>query len=70
MQSYRLVIGPEGNVEIPGGEPGRTVTVLLEESWRSVPSAPLKPVAAMTHEERARLKEEFLLGASESRSNP
>ena len=60
MHSYRLVIGPDGSVKIPGGEPGRIVTVLVEESWRSIPSEPLKPVAAMTLEERERLKEEFL----------
>ncbi len=32
MQTYRLVIGPDGQVKIPNGEPGRTVTVLVEES--------------------------------------
>jgi hypothetical protein len=60
MQTFRLVIGPDGTVKIPGGEPGRAVTVLLDESFSSVPSEPVKPVAAMTLAERAQLKEEFL----------
>ena len=60
MQTYRLVIGPDGKVKIPGGEPGRAVTVLLDDSWRTVTSGTIKPVAAMTQEDHARLKEEFL----------
>jgi hypothetical protein len=60
VQTYRLVIGPDGKVKIPDGERGRTVTVVVEEPSRSVPSDPPKPVAATTGDERERLKEEFL----------
>ena len=60
MHSYRLVIGPDGKVEIPNGQPGRLVTVLVEEALNSGPSAPAKPISSMTPEERERLKKEFL----------
>lgn len=60
MQTYRLVIGPDGNVHIPDGEPGQLVTVLVDEASRTLPTTRLKPVSAMTREEQARLKEEFL----------
>lgn len=60
MQTYRLQIGPDGNVHIPNGEPGRMVTVLLDEAVPSYESTPLKPVSAMTREEKEQLKADFL----------
>jgi hypothetical protein len=59
MQSYRLVIGSDGKVEIPNGQPGHIVTVLVEGSLQSGLSAPAKPISSMTREEREQLKEEF-----------
>jgi hypothetical protein len=59
MQSYRLVIGTDGKVEIPNGQPGHVVTVLVEESSHPGPYASVKPVSSMTPEEREWLKEEF-----------
>jgi hypothetical protein len=60
MQTYRLVIGSDGKVKIPHGQPGRIVTVLVEESSRAGLFALVKPIATMTPEERERFKEEFL----------
>jgi hypothetical protein len=60
MQSYRLVIGSDSKVEIPNGQPGRIVTVLVEESSHPGRSASVKPISSMTPEERERLKQEIL----------
>lgn len=60
MRTYRLVIGSDGKVEIPHGQPGRIVTVLVEESSRAGLSSPVNPIVSMTLAERKRLKEEFL----------
>jgi hypothetical protein len=60
MQAYRLMIGPDGSIKIPNGEPGRIVTVLVDASPSPMPTASVKPVAAMSGEERARLRDEVL----------
>ncbi|MBX3070117.1 MAG: hypothetical protein KF883_06480 [Thermomicrobiales bacterium] len=60
MQSYRLVIGSDGKVDIPNGQPGRIVTVVLEGSPDPGLSASLRPISSMTPEEREQLKHEFL----------
>jgi hypothetical protein len=60
MQSYRLVIESDGKVSIPNGQPGRIVTVLVEESLQATSSGLAKPISSMMPAERERLKEEFL----------
>ncbi len=68
MQFYRLVIESDGKVSIPDGQPGRMVTVVLEES--SQPDSPglAMPVSSMTSAERERLKAEFLQRGKRIRS--
>ena len=60
MQSYRLVIESDGKVRIPNGQPGRIVTVLVEESLQANPSALARPISSLMPAERERLKAEFL----------
>lgn len=67
MQSYRLVIESDGKVSIPDGQPGRMVTVLLDESVQ--PDSELAtPIRSMTPTERERLKSEFLQRGKRIRS--
>lgn len=67
MQSYRLVIESDGTVRIPNGQPGRIVTVLVEESVQAIPERAI-PVSSMTPAERERLKVEFLQRGKRIRS--
>ena len=67
MQSYRLVIESDGKVRIPNGQPGRFVTVLVEESVQAIPEL-VMPVSSMTPAERERLKVEFLQRGKRIRS--
>lgn len=68
MQSYRLVIESDGKVSIPNGQPGRIVTVLVEESLQANPSGLAMPISSMTSAERERLKVEFLQRGKRIRS--
>ena len=54
MQTWRLTIGPDGQVRIPDGQPGQVVTVLVEPAPPTPPSGePLTLATARTPEERA-----------------
>ena len=68
MQSYRLVIESDGKVRIPNGQPGRIVTVLVEESLQADPSGLAMPISSMTPAERERIKAEFLQRGERIRS--
>jgi len=52
MQTYRLVVGPDGQVRIPDGKPGQVVTVQVE------PAPPAKDEREMLTLANARTPEE------------
>lgn len=68
MQSYRLIIESDGKVRIPNGQPGRIVTVLVEDSSQANPSGLVVPISSMTSAEREQLKAEFLRRGKRIRS--
>jgi hypothetical protein len=54
MQTYRLVVGPDGQVRIPDGKPGQVVTVQVEPAPTAPPEREMLTLAnARTPEERA-----------------
>lgn len=53
MQTYRLTIGPDGQVRIPNGKPGQVVTVQVETPPPNAEPEPLTLATAKTPEERA-----------------
>ena len=52
MQTYRLTIGPDGQVRIPNGKPGQVVTVQVESQPVPPDQEPLTFATARTPEER------------------
>lgn len=53
MQTYRLVVGPDGQVRIPDSKPGEVVTVLVETAPALTPEREMLTLAnARTPEER------------------
>lgn len=54
MQTWRLTVGPDGQVTIPDTKPGETIVVQVTEA-EVAPSAPL--MSARTPEERAAIIE-------------
>lgn len=60
MQTYRLIIGPDGAVKIPDGQPGQVVTVLLDTPPQARRVSKYKPVSEMTGEEREAFKKDYL----------
>ena len=53
MQTYRLVVGPDGQVRIPDSKPGEVVTVLVETAPAPTPEREMLTLAnARTPEER------------------
>jgi hypothetical protein len=64
MQTYRLKVGPDGQVTVPNARPGQTVTVQVE----TVPeSRSLTLATAKTPEERAQVIAEIKAMTSELR---
>lgn len=54
MQTWQLVIGPDGQVRIPDGKPGQVVTVVVEPAQTDTPEPEMLTLAtAKTPEERA-----------------
>lgn len=54
MQTYRLVVGPDGQVRIPDSKPGEVVTVLVETAPDPTPEREMLTLAnARTPEEQA-----------------
>lgn len=52
MQTYRLTIGPDGQVRIPDGKPGQVVTVQVESQPVPPDQEHLTLATARTPEER------------------
>ena len=52
MQTYRLTIGPDGQVRIPNGKPGQVVTVQVESQLVPPDQEHLTLATARTPEER------------------
>jgi len=52
MQTYRLTIGPDGQVRIPNGKPGQVVTVHVESQPGPPDREHLTLATARTPEER------------------
>lgn len=67
MQTYRLVIGPDGQVKIPEGKPGQVVIVQLEELPDEEAEERLMLGTAKTDEERQIVIERIMENAAELR---
>lgn len=57
-KTMQLTVGPDGRVEIPGAQPGQTVTVEFAEPPKT--PEPLTLAAARTDEERDAVVEDIL----------
>ncbi|MGC4105655.1 MAG: hypothetical protein QM753_04760 [Thermomicrobiales bacterium] len=54
MHTYRLVVGPDGTLQVPDAVPGQEVTVVVEPVPPATPDRePLTLATAKTPEERA-----------------
>ena len=51
MQTYRVTVGPDGQVKIPETRPGQTITIQVKHD--AIPTEYLARATARTEEERA-----------------
>lgn len=65
MQTYRVTIGDDGRVTLPGTHPGETVTVQITETTSE--TRPLTLATARTVEERESIIAEIERAVTESR---
>jgi hypothetical protein len=70
MQTYRLIVGPDGQVRIPDGKPGQVVTVQVEPAPPAKDEREMLTLAnARTPEERAEVIAELKRLAAQIREN-
>lgn len=67
MQTYRLTIGPDGQVRIPNGKPGQVVTVQVESQPAPPHREELTLATATTDEQRAAVVDDILSMAGQLR---
>ncbi|MBX3070673.1 MAG: hypothetical protein KF883_09275 [Thermomicrobiales bacterium] len=60
MSTYRLLVGPDGQVAIPDSLPGQIVTVTVEDVKRVDERQELTLATAETEEEKNAVKQEIL----------
>lgn len=69
MQTYRLIVGPDGTLRIPDVKPGEVLTVQVEREPDASDHEMLTLASARTPEERAEVIEELKLLAAKIRDS-
>ncbi|MGC4191085.1 MAG: hypothetical protein QM589_07960 [Thermomicrobiales bacterium] len=70
MHTYRLIVGPDGTLQVPDAVPGQVVTVVVEPVPSATPDRePLTLATAKTPEERAEVMDELKRLASQIRES-